>query len=161
MTAKDFMIADVVSVHAEDSIKDLVLTFAGRKVSGVPVVDARHRLVGMVTVSDVLRHLQPHYTHTVDTMTFMTYFVEKTEMPALLMRLITSPVHTIMTRRTLTTVTPNTTLEDVSALFAERRFKKLPVVDAHEKLIGVISRGDLLRYIVREMLQDPGSTDLE
>ena len=58
--AQDIMIRDVIAIHPDDAVRDLLLLFSSRHVSGVPVTEESGKLTGMVTVSDVVAHLQPH-----------------------------------------------------------------------------------------------------
>ena len=153
MTAEDFMIRDLIYVRPDASIRDVLLLFADRKVSGMPVLSEDKHLVGMITIGDILNHLQPHFSHTIDLLSFVTYYVEDTPMPELIKEGMMQPVHTMMTKRHLVTVAPATPVEDISSIFSRQRFKKLPVVNDKGEVIGVISRGDLIRYIVKEILQ--------
>ncbi len=153
MTAADMMIRDLIYVHPNQPIADVLLQFAEKKVSGMPVLDEQNKLLGMITVGDILTHLQPHFAHTVDLLSFVTYYIEETPMHDLIHEAISQPVSAMMTKKHLVAVAPSTPIEDISAIFSRQRFKKLPVVDDHGVTVGVISRGDLIRYIVKEMVQ--------
>ncbi len=154
MTAADIMITDVIFALPETSIRDLLLLFANHKVSGVPVLDPSRRLKGMVTADDVFRRLRPHTTHTLDMGTFMSFYVREKTLPDRMRELIARPVSDVMTTARLTAVSPDTELADIAEIFGERRFKKLPVVSESHIVVGIVSRGDLTRYIVRELLTD-------
>ncbi len=154
VTAADFMIADVISVFPEASIRDLLLLFATRKVSGVPVLDPDRRLKGMVTVGDVLRCLRPYKVHALDMDAFMSFYVDKKSLPDLIVEVIAQPVSDIMTASRLAVVKPYTDLAAVAELFGKQRVKKLPVVNDDRVVVGIVSGGDLMRYIVRELLND-------
>lgn len=153
-TAKDIMIRDVIGVQADVSIREVLLLFADRKVSGVPVLGEDRRLVGMVTIGDLLKHLEGHSPHTTDVFTFVLYYAESKALPDRIKEVMDEPVRMIMTTRRLVTVRPDTGIEEVADIFARERFKKLPVVSERQEVVGVISRGDLIRQIVREMLQE-------
>ena len=58
----------------------------------------------------------------------------------------TTPVERVMTREPIT-VASTTTIEEVMALFTNKRFRHLPVVDGG-RLVGLISIGDILRWMV-------------
>ena len=153
-TAQDIMIHDVVSVRSDVSIRDMLLLFADRKVSGVPVLEDHTRLVGMVTIGDLLKHLEEHQQpHTIDVFAFVFFYTERKALPDRVRQVIGEPVRVIMTTRRLVTVRPETDLDEVADIFARERFKKLPVVNERKEVVGVISRGDLIRHIVRSMLQ--------
>ncbi|MHB1682651.1 MAG: CBS domain-containing protein [Bacilli bacterium] len=154
MTAADFMITDVISVFPDSSIRELLLLFAAHNVSGVPVLDPQRRLKGMVTISDVLRNLRPHTAHTLDMGVFMSFYVREKSLPDMMTELIARPVSEVMTTGRLSAVKPDTGLADIAEIFGEQRFKKLPVVNDAHVVVGVVSRGDLTRYIVRELLKD-------
>ena len=151
-TAQDIMIRDVISVRPDISVKDMLLLFADRKVSGVPVLENRIRLVGMVTIGDLLRNLEEHLPHTVDVFTFVSFYTERAALPDRVREIIGEPVRSIMTTRRLVTVSPATDIDEIIDIFARDRFKKLPVVNGQKEVVGVISRGDLIRHIVRDML---------
>lgn len=151
-TAQDFMIRDVISIDPNASIRELLLLFAKRNVSGVIVTSKDDKLKGMVTVGDVFRHLQPQVNHSIDAITFMTFYTAQNSLPERVQVLLEEPVTKIMTSRQLIFTTVDAPLEEIIEVFAGRRFKKLPVLNTENKVIGVISRGDLLRFIVMEML---------
>jgi len=152
-TAQDIMIRDVISVRPDMSIRDMLLLFADRKVSGVPVLENKTQLVGMVTIGDLLKHLEEHQSHTVDVFTFVFLYTEKKALPDRVRQVIGEPVRVIMTTRRLVTVRPQTEIDEIADIFARESFKKLPVVNERKEVVGVISRGDLIRHIVRSMLQ--------
>src|SRR4029450_2539815 len=56
-------------------------------------------------------------------------------------------VERVMTRIPLKTVTPETGVEEALGLLAEGDFHQLPVVDGAGRLVGMLSRADILRYL--------------
>jgi len=52
-----------------------------------------------------------------------------------------------MMRREVTTVLDTAPISFVRAVLITQRFKRLPVVDAHSRLVGIISRGELVREL--------------
>lgn len=150
--AGEMMISDVVFIEPTATIREALLLFSDRKVSGAPVLYPDHKLAGMLTVGDVLKHLEAQNTHVVDVFTFVSYYSDRIALPDRVHEVMTEPVSAIMTRRRLVTVAPGTPIEEVARIFSRERFKKLPVVQ-EDRVVGVISRGDLVRYIVREMLK--------
>ncbi len=55
----EFMITDVITVHKDTKIKQLLETLVNNKIGGFPVVDEANRLKGMISDGDIIRHLQP------------------------------------------------------------------------------------------------------
>ena len=45
------------------------------------------------------------------------------------------------------TIGPDEDIKKAELLLDERRIKRLPVVDGEEKLVGIVSRGDIVRTI--------------
>lgn len=150
--ADEIMISDIVSVDPGATIREALLLFSDRKVSGAPVLGPDRRLAGMLTVGDVLKHLEAQNTHVVDVFSFVSYYSERIALPDRVHEVMIEPVSAIMTKRRLVTVAPGTPIEEVARIFSRERFKKLPVVQ-EDRVVGVISRGDLVRHIVREMLR--------
>lgn len=61
----------------------------------------------------------------------------------------------IMTKK-LVTVLPTTTVQEAMRIITERRFRHLPVLE-HDKLIGIISIGDLTRWVMLQQENEIGS----
>lgn len=119
----------VHTVRTDMELKDVIETMQHSRHGGYPVVDEAGRLVGVVTLRDVR------------------------EVP--LERRLTTPVTAVMAKR-LTVVTPEQTTADAAMLMARRGVGRLPVVDAtdHTRLVGIISRSDVLRAYPNEELDD-------
>ncbi|MGO2632964.1 MAG: IMP dehydrogenase, partial [Galactobacter sp.] len=110
------MITDPVTIAPDATLRDLDDLCAHYRVSGLPVVDENRKLLGIITNRDT--RFVPRETWAT------TKVVEKmTSMP-----LITAPV--------------GTTREKVFELLAENRIEKLPLVDEHDILQGLITVKD-------------------
>ena len=131
MQAKDVMTQPAVSVSPRLMLRELESLFEVYGFNGLPVVEDRH-VVGLVTQFDFLKHFVftpgsvfPHYEE-----------------------LMRRPVEEIMTREVYT-VHPDTPLTRVLQMMVDTRDKSLPVVDDKNRLIGMISRGDIVRAFRR------------
>ncbi|WP_229683154.1 CBS domain-containing protein [Virgibacillus oceani] len=153
MKVKEFMITDVVTVTKETSIKRLLEILVTNKIGGVPVVDAENKLQGMITDGDVIRYLQPK-GRTVYDMFTLILVSEKEDLQHKLEYAIDHHVDKIMRKKEIFTVNPNDDLEAATSIFSKYRFKKIPVVDDSNKVSGVISRGDVIRYISTKLISD-------
>ncbi|HET7338850.1 MAG TPA: CBS domain-containing protein [Candidatus Dormibacteraeota bacterium] len=116
----DVMVEDVVTVAPNEPYHRLVEQLWIHGISGLPVVDDAGSLVGMVSESDLLRH--------------------QGNRPELARDLMTTPV---------VTVQDSAGLGDAAATMLSRGLKRLPVVDAGGKLVGIVSRADLLKVFLR------------
>jgi CBS domain-containing protein len=147
MFVSDLMKTEIISVLPENTLADAARLMLARHVGGLPVLEAG-RLVGIVTEGDLLRRVElgtaenPHNW-------LKTFFA-----PASLAK---EYVHThgrfvrdVMTADPIS-VTPETPLGEVADLMCTKHFKRLPVLSQH-RLVGVISRTDMLAILARRLL---------
>ncbi|WP_099158216.1 CBS domain-containing protein [Virgibacillus ndiopensis] len=153
MKVDEFMITDVVTVTKDMSIKQLLEILVNNKIGGVPVVDDTNKLLGMITDGDVIRYLQPK-DRTVYDMFTLILVSEKEDLRHKLKYAIDHRVEKIMRNKEIHSVHPNDDLEIATSIFSKHRFKKIPVVDDNMKVVGVISRGDVIRFISTKLISD-------
>ncbi|WP_280448828.1 CBS domain-containing protein [Nocardia brasiliensis] len=141
--AGDVMTRDVVSVWASTSFQQIVRTLAEQDISAVPVLGPRGRVLGVVTEADLLARPAKAGGALRGVVQFLlrrNEFARRS--PALTAAdLMTAPA---------VTVQPELTLTAVSALLARRGLEHLPVVDADGRLVGTVSRKDLLSVYLRD-----------
>jgi CBS-domain-containing membrane protein len=139
----DVMTRAVVSAVTDTPYKELVQLMSDHAVSGMPVLDGEGRLVGIVTEADLL-------------------LAEEGERHSVLLRWLTHPKRLaafaneakgvlaghIMTRDVVT-VGAHQTVRDAAKTLLEAQVKRLPVVDNVGRVVGIISRRDLLRPYLR------------
>jgi CBS-domain-containing membrane protein len=137
----EVMTREVVSVQAgTDSHQAEALLFRHR-VSGLPVVDADRRVVGVVSEKDFLYRLEDD-----ELFTFMDRLKRYLHRHQLERKIHGDTVDELMTAPAIT-VTPDTPLGTVATLLVERGINRVPVVDADGRLQGIISRADLVRVL--------------
>lgn len=153
MKVKDFMIQDVISVKEDDSIKHLLNTLVENKIGGVPVVNGNGKLVGMISDGDVLRNIQPKDMVVYDYFNLMAYTYQKGNLEKVLSQLKDQPLIKIAKKHGLITVKEDDDMDKALKLLSKHHFKKIPVVDQNQKVVGVISRGDIIRTIQKNILQ--------
>jgi CBS domain-containing protein len=151
MKVKDFMIREVISVHPETTIKEVMQTFVDKKIGGLPIVNNDGTLRGMITDGDILRAIKPIDRHIQDYFNLITYIQEQ-KMESRLSELADLPILKIAKTRGIVTVSPDDEMKQVVVILAKHHFKKLPVVDRENKVVGVISRGDAIRNIQNTIL---------
>ncbi|HET8931492.1 MAG TPA: IMP dehydrogenase, partial [Acidimicrobiales bacterium] len=103
------MIVDPVTLGADVPVADALALMQHYHISGVPITDSTGHLIGLLTNRDLR-------------------FVED----------IDQPIDNVMRRPPLVTASPGTTLEEAKELFWKNRIEKLPVVDDHGLLCGLI-----------------------
>jgi CBS domain-containing protein len=143
-TARDVMTNDLVTVGPEMPVAELAALLAGRGVSGAPVVDGEGALLGVVTESDLLRRLAAGGDRPPGWLGRL--FADSTDDARRYARAHGQRAGDLMTRE-LATVGPDTPVADIARLFEARDIRRVPVVEGG-RLLGVVSRADLLRAIL-------------
>jgi CBS domain-containing protein len=145
--AADVMSREVVFVSPEASLREVVKLMLGKSYRAIPVVESGVP-VGMITNSDLLR--RGGLTMRVELLSAL----DTPELHAELERL----AHGAKTASDVKTPGPvtvqaSTPLTKVAEVMSYRRFKRLPVVDEHGALVGMVSRLDVLRTAARTFAQ--------
>ncbi|WP_096269773.1 CBS domain-containing protein [Paucisalibacillus globulus] len=151
MKVRDFMIQDVITVTEGTTIRELLEILVTHKIGGVPVVSKENKLVGMISDGDVIRYLKPN-SRTVFDMFAIVMVNEQEKLTDKLGYSLEKNVSNLMKTKDIKTVKPDSDLDTALAIFSRHHFKKIPVLDREDKVVGVISRGDLLRHITMEII---------
>jgi CBS-domain-containing membrane protein len=140
---RDVMSENVVSVTVDTPFKAIVDTLATCRVSAVPVVDADFNVLGVVSESDLLAKVVAGGDPRVRVGTGRT---EKAE------RRRKSHAETAgeLMRSPAVTVRPEASVVHAARVAALEHVRRLPVVDAHGVLAGIVTRSDLLRVFLRD-----------
>ncbi|MFS0560374.1 CBS domain-containing protein [Terribacillus sp. 179-K 1B1 HS] len=150
MKAKDFMITDVIAANEQDTVKQVLKTFVDRRISGMPILDKDRRIVGVVSDGDILRGIQPKDAVVFNYLLTVSFKAEKID--KIVDELKDHPILNLAKKRGIVTVHEADEMEDVVNILAKHRFKKIPVVNDQKQVVGVISRGDVLRTIHSTLL---------
>jgi CBS domain-containing protein len=161
MKAADIMTSPVATVTPETPIAEAIATMLDQRISGLPVLDADGNLAGIITEGDLLRRVE------LGTERQRPGWLEFLRGPGLaageFVRTHGRLVHDVMTREVVTTA-PEATLEEVVGLMESMNVKRVPVVEG-ERMLGLVSRADLLRELARflaaDALEGVGITDEE
>jgi CBS domain-containing protein len=148
MQVRDFMITKVFTVKPSDTVKELLDILNSNRIGGVPVVDDKDHLVGMVSDGDVLRYLAPKPLGIAG----LVYIIEDGEIEDVVQEKLDTPVKDIMTKRNLLFVSPDEEFDKTIRLLSRHHFKKLPVVNGAGRVIGVLSRGDIIHNISKKII---------
>jgi CBS domain-containing protein len=147
----DIMDRDPVSVSPDDDVESVIRRLREHELPGVPVVDGDRRCVGIVTESDlILRDEQAdlHLPYHIDLMGGVIWLESMKHFEERLKKAVASKVSEMMTPDPLT-VTPDTPVEEAARLIAEKGHNRLPVADEDGRLVGVVTRVDVLEALTR------------
>ena len=138
------MTREVVTIGPEASVEDLAKLLEGRRISGVPVLDAQGGLVGVVTQSDLVQRSRdldlPPALNILDLHLFLetpSHFQKRLE------KLLGNKVKDVMTEDPVT-VAPDTPVNEIARLMSSKKVHTLPVLE-YGKLVGIVGKLDLIR----------------
>ena len=145
MLVHDVMSTGVEKVTKTDTVRSVVVKMLSRNCGAIPVVEDDNRLVGMVTVRDVLLPLYPNYGDYIHDSVRSRDFSEMEEgYPDVLAK----KVEEIMSTNPLT-VSPNDPILQAASYMGLKNFRRIPVVE-RGKLVGMVSIGDINRGLFFE-----------
>ncbi|MDA8212479.1 MAG: CBS domain-containing protein [Clostridia bacterium] len=149
MQAKDIMTTDVITVAPEATVEEVAKIITDRGVSGVPVVDSNGKLVGIVTEGDIIArskklHIPTHF----QLLGGVIYLEGTKKLEKDLQKMVAFQVKDLMTAKVFT-VGPEAPVEEIATIMTEERVNRIPVVE-HGKLVGIISRADIVRTLIRK-----------
>ena len=145
----DYMTTDVLTFNTGDAVPDAVARLVERGVDAAPVVDDEGKVVGMLSATDVM--IQDATLHLP---TIITLFGATAELPIGAARFdrdihlaLASTVGELMTPDPVT-IADDASMGDVATMLHYRDVGRLPVLDASGALVGIVARGDVLRYLI-------------
>ena len=145
MLVHDVMSTGVVMAKKTDTVRSVVVKMLSRNCGAIPVVEDDYRLVGMVTVRDVMLPLYPNYGDYIHDNVRSRDFSEMEEgYPDVLAK----KVDEIMSTNPLT-VSPNDPILQAASYMGLKNFRRIPVVEKG-KLVGMVSIGDINRALFLE-----------
>ena len=148
MLAREVMTRDVVTVNRVASVTDVARLLVEHKVSGMPVVDEEHRVVGMITEGDLIyKDKKVHMPAFLEILGGVIYLENPQRIVNDLKKMTATKVAEVMTSKVYT-VKEDATMEDIATIMVERQVNRLPVVDQAGKLVGIISRQDLVKAMI-------------
>lgn len=140
MKVKEIMTKDVKSLSGEETVKDALDIISRLEISGLPVIDKDKNLLGMFTEKDVLRIILPGYLTQVGA---FVYGDDPKNIKNKFLNLHNLKVAEVM-NKAVETVKEDTSLSEAARLMLTKNVRRMPVLDANKKVIGIISRYDVL-----------------
>jgi CBS domain-containing protein len=139
-TVKDVMTTSVVAVRKDASFKEMAAMLRSRRISAFPVLDDAGRVIGVVSEGDLLvkEAVQADGTSLFAALRHLREDDKAAGITA--GDLMSGPA---------VTIGPDAPVEEAARLMYDRRVKRLPVVNAAGRLLGIISRVDVLAVFSR------------
>ena len=138
MNAGDVMTTGAATVRPDAPLADAVRLMIEHRISGLPVVDAKGKLAGIITEGDFLRPDRKH--------NLMQILTGRASMTGA--ELKSRRVEELMTRDPVA-IAVDTPVEKIAELMNHRKVKRLPVL-TDGKVVGIVSRSNLLLALLRK-----------
>ncbi|HZW68019.1 MAG TPA: CBS domain-containing protein [Pseudogracilibacillus sp.] len=150
MKIKDIMTKDVITVNESDTIEQCAKLLTTHNLSGLPVVDESGNLTGIITEGDLIRRSAkvptPAYLEFLGGIIYLDnpnkFFDEVKKSMGLTAK-------EAMTDE-LTTISPEEEIEKAATTLVRKKIKRLPVVNEEGKLIGIVSRKDIMTHLFHD-----------
>ncbi len=138
LKAVNIMTTSVVVVDQEMALVDAAALLAEKQISGAPVVNREGILVGVVSEKDFLKEMG--FGATPSFMQIATHCLN--DRSCMIGRLHNRTIGNIMSRPPISGAA-EMTVGAISSLFADKQINRLPIVDADQRPIGMVTRTDL------------------
>lgn len=144
MLVQDVMTQNVLSITKFESIMQVADILTEKNISGLPVVDKDNRVLGIITQADILSMVGVRREHTFKDL--LKHMLGE----SLPERRMGDHVGDIMTSPALT-IKPDANVAEAVRIMEEKRIRRLTVADDKNKLIGIITRADILKAVIKKI----------
>ncbi|SPD75939.1 CBS domain protein [uncultured Desulfobacterium sp.] len=147
LTACDIMTTGVITVKKETSIKELAKILYDNNINGVPVVDDKGFVIGIICESDLIRKDKKLHIPTVVAVFDAVFYIENPKkFEKEIQRFNATTVNDLYTEKVVT-VAEKTPIDEIATIMTEKKIYTIPVMDG-ERLVGIIGKADLIRTLV-------------
>jgi CBS domain-containing protein len=143
MLVRDVMVAPVITVEPSATVQEVAKLLLEKRISAVPVLDDRGKLVGIVSEGDLL--------HRVEAATerrrswWLRALIDSDTLAVDYVKSHGRKVSDLMTREVIT-ASPETPLHEVASLMEKNAIKRMPILE-NGQLVGIVSRANLLQAV--------------
>lgn len=144
-TVADVMSREPIAIRPDAPLKDAIKLLAEHRISGLPVVDEAGKLVGVISDTDLMWQEAgmdvPPFITILDS---VIYLKNPLQFERELHKAIGQTVSDVMSAP-VTTTRAEVSLHDATKHLLDGGFHRLPVVDATGAVLGILTRGDIVR----------------
>ena len=149
-TVADVMSSEVLTVKKETPLKDAIKLIADNQISALPVVDETGKLVGIISEGDLMWQESgidtPPYIMLLDS---IIYLQNPARHDKQIHKALGQTVGEVMSDRPLT-IKPKKPVREAARLMHDKKIRRLPVIDEQERVIGIVTQGDIVRMMATE-----------
>jgi len=140
MKAKDIMDRNVVTIRETATLRELNEVLQRHRIEAVPVINEENKVIGIVTLGDLIRAILPSYAELHENSLYLHDFEYLEERVHHIEHI---QVREIMSHG-LISVTEDTPILKIGSIFLLKGIERIPVLRDGE-LVGMVSRADLCR----------------
>lgn len=126
VAVRDYMSSRLITFHPDQSISEVVATLLKKRISGAPVINDRHELIGVISEGDCLKEIVKGK--------YLNY------------PMLDGRVADHMARN-VKYIMPDISIFEAAKMFLNLKIRRFPVLDENMKLIGQISQKDIMRAV--------------
>jgi CBS domain-containing protein len=152
MKVSDIMTKEVMTVKRDTSVNEVAKLMGAHDISGVPVVDDDDHVIGIITELDlIVRNTRLEMPRFIEVLDWGRIPLERPgHAKERLRHMLGTEAADLMTEK-VETIAPDAAVEDLAELMVKHRVNPVPVVDEADKLIGIVSRADLVDMMAEQL----------
>jgi CBS-domain-containing membrane protein len=147
MIVQDILNTSVKTAKRNTLIKEIASIMCFNKISGLPVIDDDNTLIGILSEKDILRAMFPDFTQMME----QGFRPDYESIEADYRNIVDKTAGDLMTQ-TVASVRPDMPLLKAVSMMCAKEIRRIPVTDEHNKLLGIISIGDVHKALFQENL---------
>lgn len=149
-TVAEVMTHNPIMVNPQTPLKEAIQILAEKRISGLPVINDADKLVGIISETDLMWQetgvTPPAYIMFLDS---VIYLQNPATYDRDLHKALGQTVGEVMSKNPLT-ITPDKPIKEAAKIIQEHKVHRLPVLDSTGKVIGILTRGDIIRAMASE-----------
>jgi len=148
--AKDIMTTDVIVAKKGDTIANVAKILISGKIGGLPVIDEENKVIGIISETDIIKkEKRAHSTPFINVLEGIIFLDDINKMEKDLRDIAAYKVEELMSKN-IVKVSEDEDFDDVANIMIKKSINRVPVVDEHNTLKGIICRYDIIKAMYNE-----------
>ena len=149
LKAKDFMTKDVITISSAATVEELARLLIEHKISGVPVVNNKKELIGIVTENDLISQNKRLHIPTIIRLFDAFIVLGSGKLEEEIKKMAAATVEEICIKKVVS-ITEDTPLQEVATIMSEQKIHLLPVL-RNNVVVGIVGKADIVNAMSREI----------
>jgi len=149
--SEDIMNYPPITISKDKTVKEALDLLAAHNISGMPVTDIDNQVIGIISGADIMHYSQQKKLIPFSNTSLWVTPSGSTDDDLQMLRSGFEVLHRTMVEQVMTkkvyTASKDTPISDVAKLMNQHNVNRIPIVDSNNKLIGIITRSDLVKYM--------------